>query len=523
MKSFSAPQNVSRRLGTSFGHCRLVLALLSVTLFGLGSPPDLRAQDGDAAVVARFLVADPDSPPPAESPLDRAIRELPAQGPAGAPNTADESALDRALRDLPSGATGELSAASAPASAASAVPSLLPNVPTGGGGQLRLIDMSLDGVFAGGSSTERDPSLQSLQGGGHDPKLRGFTIQNVELSASGAVDPYLDAESHIVFLLDPITGDTQVELEEAFITTRSLPDGYQIKAGQFVTEFGRINATHPHAWVWEDQPVIITRVFGSDGMRGPGLRVNKILPVDWFAQWYLGVQNANGDQMQSYLASPGAYAVDPVGGRPFFYRDARHLSDMVYTGRLENSWTTCNDEVTWLLGFSTAVGPNCSGWTGNTQIYGMDLTRKWKPEKNDRGWPFSLWQSEFIVRRFRADNFVNPNTGGLVPSETMLDWGFYTQYLYGCKKPWTVGLRCEYAWGSGFDLDANYQPVGRDQDPYRDNRFRLSPLLTYHLSEFSRFRLQYNFDYAQHLANKTASSVWLGAEFLIGMHPAHKF
>ena len=86
----------------------------------------------------------------------------------------------------------------------------------------------------------------------------------------GAVDPYLDGEMHLVNFIDPIQGDTVVELEEAFMTTRSLPKGLQLKAGQFLTEFGRINPTHPHAWAWLDQPIINTRVFGPDGMRAPG-------------------------------------------------------------------------------------------------------------------------------------------------------------------------------------------------------------------------------------------------------------
>src|SRR5262249_54106090 len=153
-------------------------------------------------------------------------------------------------------------------------------------------------------------------------------------------------------------------------------------------------------------------------------------------------QNANGPQMQSFLANPEAFEIDPVGGRPFFYRGVHHITDMLYEGRWENSWTTCCEQVTWLWGLSTALGPNCEGLTGNTQIYGTDLTRKWKPEKNDRGWPFSVWQSEFIFRRYRADAFTNPNTGGPVSGETMLDWGFYTQYVYGFKKPWAAGLRC---------------------------------------------------------------------------------
>ena len=31
------------------------------------------------------------------------------------------------------------------------------------------------------------------------------------MAASGAVDPYLDAESHIVYQIDPINGETGVE------------------------------------------------------------------------------------------------------------------------------------------------------------------------------------------------------------------------------------------------------------------------------------------------------------------------
>jgi hypothetical protein len=41
-------------------------------------------------------------------------------------------------------------------------------------------------------------------------------------------------------------------------------------------------------------------------------------------------------------------------------------------------------------------------------------------------------------------------------------------------------------------------------------------------SEFSRLRLQYNIDDADHL-DEVAHSVWLGLEVLIGAHPAHSF
>jgi hypothetical protein len=391
-----------------------------------------------------------------------------------------------------------------------------------------LIDISLDGLFAAGTSTARDAELQDLEGGGHDPRKRGFTVRGVEFSMQGAVDPYLDGEMHMVSFIDPIEGSTETELEEAFMTTRTLPAGLQLKAGQFLTEFGRINPTHPHAWAWLDQPIINTRVFGPDGMRAPGARLSWLVPVEWFSQVYATMQNANGEQMASFLANEEYFQERPIGGRPYVARDVRTLGDLTYTMRWENSWTTCCDEVTWLAGISGAFGPNTTGWSGNTQIYGIDLTRKWKPEKNDRGWPFTIWQSEFIVRRYRADPYTGPNPSNAAETlslagQTLTDWGFYTQYLYGFKPKWAAGLRYEYVWGGGDSLDADYVPVSNNQDPFRDNRHRLSPLLAWYMTEFSRFNFQYNFDYAEHLPGKNAHSFWLGAEFMLGSHPAHKF
>jgi hypothetical protein len=48
-------------------------------------------------------------------------------------------------------------------------------------------------------------------------------------------------------------------------------------------------------------------------------------------------------------------------------------------------------------------------------------------------------------------------------------------------------------------------------------------MLAWHPTEFSRLRLQYNYDHAQHLDDDTAHSVWLGFEILYGAHPAHKY
>ncbi len=446
---------------------------------------------------------------PQESPLDRAIRELEQKQ----SKSSQDSALDRALRGLPSQRSVQ------PIVAA----------PATGGMQFQLIDVSLDGLFAAGGSTERDDSLQSLQGGGHDPRKRGFTVQNVELSLQGAVDPYLDGEAHIIYFLDPIEGETVVELEECFFTTRSLPCGLQFEGGTFFTEFGRINPNHPHAWHWQDQPIINSRLFGPDGLRGPGVRLGWLVPVEWFSQVHVGVQNANGETTASFLANDEFFAERAIGGRPFTERDVRALNDLLYLARWENSWTACDNQVTWLVGASSLFGPNATGPDGVTEIYGIDLTRKWRPNQNQRGWPFLHWETELMVREYTADNFtdlgdpLDATDDVLLAGSDLRDWGFYSQLLWGCTLRWGVGIRYEYVNGAGDSLDDGFNEAGRDDDPFRDSRHRVSPLVAFFPTEFSRFRFQYNYDHAEHIGGKDAHSFWLGAEFLFGSHPTHKF
>ena len=62
----------------------------------------------------------------------------------------------------------------------------------------------------------------------------------------------------------------------------------------------------------------------------------------------------------------------------------------------------------------------------------------------------------------------------------------------------------------------------RDHDPARSDRTRISPMVAFRPSEYSRVRLQYNLDDADFLEDKV-HTVWAGLEFLFGKHPSHKF
>ena len=103
------------------------------------------------------------------------------------------------------------------------------------------MNISLDGLFALAYSSAHD--LHNIEVGDHDPQQRGFNARNTELAFDGAVDPYFEGFANIVFKLDN-DNETEVEVEEAFMQTTSLPFNLQLKGGQFFAAFGRLNPTH---------------------------------------------------------------------------------------------------------------------------------------------------------------------------------------------------------------------------------------------------------------------------------------
>ena len=100
-----------------------------------------------------------------------------------------------------------------------------------------------------------------------------------------------------------------------------------------------------------------------------------------------------------------------------------------------------------------------------------------------------------------------------LPAETLRDYGFYTQLVYGFVPRWNTGLRVDYVNGNAGVFDAS--------DVFRGERYRFSPELTFLPSEFSKIKLQYNFDHGESFGS--ANSVWLQLEFGLGAHAAHKY
>ena len=398
-----------------------------------------------------------------------------------------------------------------------------------GQGGKAFMDIGLVGTFAAGGSTAKDIE-GATQLGGHDPNQNGFTVQGLEANFAGAVDPYFRGQANVAFQIDS-QGKSAVELEEGYLETLSLPGNLQVRAGQFLSEFGRLNPTHPHAWSFVDAPLVNGRLLGPDGLRNPGARISWLMPTPFYSEVFLGVQNSQGETAYSFRDDHEAQVfygrLDTVGG-------VRSFNDLLFTPRLATSFDL-TDSQTLVWGVSGAFGPNASGPATDTQIYATDLYWKWKPANHSGGFPFLAWQTEAMLRRYEAGAFswdldgngvLNPdgsemdsNRDGvpdLLPRETLVDYGLYTQLTYGFHKGWVAGLRWDYVASNPSEYESLYGP-----DLSRARRWRLSPNLTWYPSEFSKLRLQYNCDDRDPIG--IDHSVWFQFEFLLGAHAAHKF
>lgn len=421
------------------------------------------------------------------------------------------------------------------------------------------MDIGLVGTFAVGSSTAND--LDNLQTGGHDPNQRGFTLQGLEASFAGAVDPYFRGSANVLFGIDS-GGESFLELEEGWLESTSLPGNLQLRVGQYLSEFGRINTQHPHSWSFVDAPLVNARFLGEDGLRNLGARLSWLAPTPWYTEFFLGLQNSHGGTASGFRSAGHSHGGEEEEGIPFSFRHPdndrgiKHFDDLLITPRIATSFDL-SDTQTLLMGLSGAFGPNANGGGGEdtrTQIYGADLTWKWRPSNHSGGFPFVQFQTEGMLRKYKAGSFnwdedgdglladadgdgnpdrgqlFDPTTGlpAVLPAETLTDYGFYSQLTYGFRKGWVAGLRFDYVAGDA----ATYQKMGLLEpdgsggfnavfDKYRATRYRISPNLTWYPTEFSKIRLQYNYDDRTDFG--IDHSVWMQFEFVLGAHAAHKF
>lgn len=336
-----------------------------------------------------------------------------------------------------------------------------------------------------------------LQTGGHDPTDNGFNLQQLEMAISSTVDPYFKLNGNLVFSL------FGVEIEEIYATSIALPWNLQIRIGQFLTRFGRINNTHPHTWDFVDQMFIIGKFFGGEGNRGLGLELSVLLPLPWYVEIIGSATNPYGEATnRSFYGGSDIKLQSPL---EFLY-----VLSIKQFFPLSDNWS-------FFWGLSGAFGPNPTGRginrviSNRTEIYGTDFYFKYKP----------ITFASYTIVTIQAELMMRLRQ---LPEDRLLDYGGYIYVFWRFAKRWGTAIRYEigsFTWD--YDTNKAIDPL----DPYwTDYRHRISINGTFWPTEFSRIRLQFNTDiltWEKEFNRKFHWAGFLAFEFSVGAHGAHSF
>ncbi len=293
-------------------------------------------------------------------------------------------------------------------------------------------------------------------------------VHEVESSFRSVIDPFARADIYIG--MGHEDGQFEFELEEAYLTTLSLPYRLQLRIGKFRNTVGKINRIHPHALPSVDIPAVYTNFFGEEGLNDQGTSLSWLLPNMSFFQ-ELTVEVTRGPrESESFALNEG--------------------NRLLYTGHFKNFWDLSEDK-SLELGLTAIAGPNefeRTSWIG-----GIDVTYRWKPLR------FNTYRSLTV----QGETFVsNKDT----PDSVIKSWGMYALVNYQLARRWFVLGRFDH---SDLPDDASW------------NESAVSTTLGWYLTEFQKLEFGLKTSWGPSFDQTYQGLVRL--VFVIGTHGAHEY
>jgi hypothetical protein len=162
-------------------------------------------------------------------------------------------------------------------------------------------------------------------------------------------------------------------------------------------------------------------------------------------------------------------------------------------------------------------------FTGSSRLWGADFIYKWAPGGNSVERQFKF-QTEFMHRTESGSLAFDTSGANLGGAYRSSQWGWYAQGVYQFLPRWRIGLRYDslHSGEAAIGLvDAGRLSSADFADLATSNPDRVSLMLDWNPSEFSRLRLQYAEDQSRRDARD--HQLFLQYLYSIGAHGAHKF
>ena len=369
------------------------------------------------------------------------------------------------------------------------------------------ISLILDGRY-GSYSNNTDYELPGFMLGGEASRgEQGFHIGHNELVISSNIDDMFYGK--VTTAIADHEGETEVELEEAFINTLALGSGITIKAGRFYSDIGYLNNQHGHAWDFMDAPLVYRGLFGNQ-LIDEGLQVSWVAPTELFLK--LGVEATRGERFPA-----GGAANDGSGASTVF---AELGGDVGSSHAWQLGFSHWNADIDGReSGAHSDGGPvETPSYSGDSQLSGIDFTWKWSPNGNSRERNLKI-QFEY----FERDEEGTVELVGSSPLETSTylgkQSGWYLQTVYQFMPRWRIGYRYDRleADNSGSDVLV-LEEAGLDDEGHTPERSTI--MIDYSRSEYSRIRFQFAKDDSY---EESDNLFFIQYIVTLGAHGAHRF
>jgi len=372
------------------------------------------------------------------------------------------------------------------------------------------ISLTLSGSY---SNLKQNPSERRLQGfvpsnGELMPEGRSFNLGESELMIAANIDPMFRGTLRLALAPDNTLG-----VEEASIQTLGLGNGFNLKAGRFLSGVGYLNELHPHEWDFSNAPLPYQAFFGN-ALGMDGVQARWLAPTPIFLEF--GAETARAmsfpatDESKSKNGLMSAAAFVHVGGdlgvahswRGGVSYFAAQPKDREYVDPLNNV---------------------SNSFSGSSRTWIADLLWKWAPDGNGKATNLKL-QGEYF-RRSESGDLVYDTAGSAQQGAFRNSQsGYYAQAVYQFMPNWRVGYRYDRLSSGSANIElvnngtltAADLPLLANYSPSRNTL-----MIDWSPSEFSRVRLQYAQDKTRPEA--TDNQIWLQYVMSMGAHGAHKF
>jgi len=374
-----------------------------------------------------------------------------------------------------------------------------PAGPQGGPTNPRLLpDFSAVGDFVGDLS----PKGSTQEDGAR------FSVREVELAVQAVVDPYFRGD---VFLgISDLEG---ISIEQAYLTTTSLPNQLEVRLGRYLMPVGKQNTTHRHDLHTIEYPYIIQRFFSPDGLKGTGVQASRVFsPFGFYQELILNAVDRLGEREDSL--TPFESVNKSLGGLGYAAR-LRNYVDISEAANFELSFSaiTGKREQPLTASYASQLVDGVNAALARQTVLGADLTYRWRPLQQGLYKSFIL-QSEIMHQLNERDPGLPGVNGCAECASASLGYAGPTRDFTGAYvfARWQLTQR-------GF-IGSRYDWL---QDPITDGRTLNagSVYLEWFPSEFSK--LVAGYEAVAPSGGTTVNRLLLQASFALGPHKPHPF